>query len=68
VIAQKSNSNTVWFNFQTYVIFSSNLVSQVTLRCGGTDIVYGCHLLRCLHDPHFSCDCIMISSLSYTTY
>ena len=50
VTPQKYNSNTVWFNFQTYVIFSSNLVSQVTLRSGGTDTVYGCHLLRCLHN------------------
>jgi hypothetical protein len=25
--ALKSNSNTVWFNFQTYIIFSINLVS-----------------------------------------
>ena len=25
--ALKSNSNTVWFNFQTYIIFSMNLVS-----------------------------------------
>jgi hypothetical protein len=41
----KSNSNTVWFNFQTYIIFSINLVSLVTLRSSGTDIVYGCHLL-----------------------
>ena len=24
--ALKSNSNTVWFNFQTYIIFSINLV------------------------------------------
>jgi hypothetical protein len=45
VTAQKSNSNTIWFNFQTYVIFSSNLEAQVTLRSGGTDIVNGCHLL-----------------------
>jgi hypothetical protein len=30
--ALKSNSNTVWFNFQTYIIFSINLVSLVTLR------------------------------------
>ena len=30
--AQKSNSSTVWFNVETYVIFSINLVSQVTLR------------------------------------
>ena len=44
--AQKSNSNTVWFNFQTYIIFSINLVSQVTLRSSGTDILHGCHLLR----------------------
>jgi len=50
VTAQRSNSNTLWFNFQTYVIFSSNLVSQVTLRSSGTDIVYGCHLLRCLYN------------------
>ena len=40
------NSNTVWFNFQTYIIFSINLVSfKVTLRSSGTDILYGCHLL-----------------------
>ena len=43
---QRSNSNTVWFNFLTYIIFSINLVSQVTLRSCGTDIVWGCHLLR----------------------
>ena len=48
--AEKSKSNAVWFNFQTYVIFRSNLVSQVTLRSSGKDIVYGCHLLRCLHN------------------
>ena len=51
VTAQKSNYNTVWFNFQTYVIFGSNIVSKVTLRCSLTDIVYGCHLLRCLYNP-----------------
>ena len=50
VTAQKSNSITGWFNFETYVIFRSNLVSQVTLRSSGTDIVYGCHLLRCLYN------------------
>jgi hypothetical protein len=50
---QKSNSNTVWFNFQTYIIFSINLVSQVTLRSSGTDILYGCHLLRCLYNILF---------------
>jgi hypothetical protein len=48
--AQRSNSNTVWFNFQMYIIFSINLVSQVTLRSSGADIVYGCHLLRCLYN------------------
>ena len=52
--AQRSNSSTVWFNFQTYVIFSINLISQVTLRSSGTDILYGCHLLRCLYTiPYF---------------
>jgi hypothetical protein len=50
VTTQKSNSNTVWFNFQTYVIFSSNLLSQVTLRSSGTVIVYCCHLLRWLYN------------------
>ena len=50
VTAQKSNSNTVWFKMQTSVIFSSNLVSQVTLRSSGTVIMYGCHLLRCLYN------------------
>jgi hypothetical protein len=48
--AQKSNSNTVWLNFQTYIIFSINRVSHVTLRSSGTDILYGCHLLRCLYN------------------
>jgi hypothetical protein len=33
------------FNFQTYIIFSINLVSLVILRSSGTDILYGCHLL-----------------------
>jgi hypothetical protein len=33
-----------------YIIFSINLVSQVTLRSSGTDILYGCHLLRCLYN------------------
>ena len=55
--AQKSNSNTVRFNFQTYVIFSINLVSLVTLRSSGTDILNGCHLLRfrvrCLYNLRF---------------
>ena len=60
----KSNSNTVWFNFQTYIIFSINLVSLVTLRSSGTDILYGCHLLLDVCIIYFiSCDCIMNSSL-----
>ena len=67
--ALKSNSNTVWFNFQTYIIFSINLVSLVTLRSSGTDILYGCHLLLDVCIIYFiSCDCIMNSSLSYTIY
>ena len=48
--ALKSNSNTVRFNFQTYIIFSINLVSQVILRSSGTDMLYGCHLLRRLYN------------------
>ena len=67
--ALKSNSNTVWFNFQTYIIFSINLVSLVTFRSSGTDILYGCHLLLDVCIIYFiSCDCIMNSSLSYTIY
>ena len=67
--ALKSNSNTVRFNFQTYIIFSINLVSLVTLRSSGTDILYGCHLLLDVCIIYFiSCDCIMNSSLSYTIY
>ena len=68
--ALKSNSNTVWFNFQTYIVFSINLVSfKVTLRTSGTDILYGCHLLLDVCIIYFiSCDCIMNSSLSYTIY
>ena len=55
-----SNSNTVWFNFQTFIIFSINLVSLVTLRSSGTDILYGCHLLLDVCIIYFiSCDCIM---------
>ena len=52
------NSNTVWFNFQTYIIFSINLVSfKVTLRSSGTDILYGCHLLLDVCIIYFiSCD------------
>ena len=59
--ARKSNSNNVWFNFQTYIIFSINLVSSVTLRSNGTDILYGCHLLLDVCIIYFiSCDCIII--------
>ena len=44
----------VWFNFQdVYLIFSINLVSQVTLRSSGTDILHGCHLLRRLYDINY---------------
>ena len=65
----KSNYYTVWFNFQTYIIFSINLVSLVTLRYSGTDILYGYHLLLDVCIIYFSaCDCIMNSSLSYTIY
>ena len=68
--ALKSNSNTVWFNFQTYIIFSVNLVSLVTLRSSGTDILDGCHLLLDVCIIYFiSCDCIVNnSSLSYPIY
>ena len=67
--ALKSNSKTVWFNFQTYIIFSINLVSLVTLRSSGTDILYVCHLLLDVCIIYFiSCDCIMNSSLSYAIY
>jgi hypothetical protein len=37
-------------NFQRYIIFSINLVSQVTLTSSWTDILYGCYLLRCLYN------------------
>ena len=33
-----------------YLIFIINLVSQVTLRSSGTDILYGCHFLRRLYN------------------
>jgi hypothetical protein len=38
-----------WSN-DIYLIFSINLVLQVTLRSSGTDILYSCHLLRCLYN------------------
>ena len=68
--ALKSNSNTVWFNFQTYIIFSINLVSLVTFRSSGTYILYGCHLFLDVCIIYFiSCDCIVNnSSLSYPIY
>ena len=59
----------IYLYFQTYIIFSINLVSLVTLRSSGTDILYGCHLLLDVCILYFiSCDCIMNSSLSYTIY
>jgi hypothetical protein len=67
--ALKSNSNSVWFNFQTYIIFSINLVSLVTLRSSGTDILYGYHLLLDVCIIYcITCDCKVNSSLSYTIY
>ena len=67
--SSKSNSNTAWFNFQTYITFSINLVSLVTLRSSGTDMLYGCHLLLDVCIIYFiSCDCMVNSSLSYTIY
>jgi hypothetical protein len=33
-----------------YIIFSIYLLSQVTLISSGTDIVWGCHLLRCSYN------------------
>jgi hypothetical protein len=67
--ALKSNSNTVWFNFQTYITFSINLVSLVTLGSSGTDILYGCHLLLDVCIIYFiSCVCIINSLVSYTIY
>ena len=67
--ALTSNSNTVWFNFQTYIIFSINLVSLVTLRTSGTDILYDCHLLLDVCIIYFiSCDCIINYLVSYTIY
>ena len=68
--ALKSNSNTVWFNFQTYIIFSILVSFKVTLRSSGTDILYGCHLLLDVCIIYFiSCDCIVNnSSLSYPIY
>jgi hypothetical protein len=69
LIALKSNSNTVWFNLQTYMIFSFNLVSFVTLRSSATYVLYGCHLLLDVCIIYFiSFDCVMNSSLSYTIY
>ena len=45
------------------------VVSLVTLRSSGTDILYGCHLLLDVCIIYFiSCDSIMNSSLSYTIY
>ena len=49
LIAQKYISNAFFFTFQTYIIFTINLLSQGTLRCSGTNILYGCRLISCLH-------------------
>ena len=67
--ALKPNSNTIWFNFPTYIIFSINLESLVTFRSSGTYILYGCHLLLDVCIIYFiSCDCIIHSLVSYTIY
>jgi hypothetical protein len=42
--------NKTIYKIIVYLIFSINLVSQVTLRSSGTDILYGCHLLRRLYN------------------
>ena len=39
----------VWFS-DVYILFSIYLVSQVTLRSCGRDIVCGCYLLRCSYN------------------
>ena len=36
--------------FRRIYMFSINLVFEVTLKSSGTDIVYGCQLLRCLYN------------------
>ena len=59
----------IYIYFQTYMIFSINLVSLVTLISSGTDILYGCHLLLDVCIIYFiSCDCVKNSSLSYAIY
>jgi hypothetical protein len=62
--AQRSNSNTVWFNFQTYIIFSINLVSHVTLRSNGTGTLDGIwtHTIDTLQHQSLS-----LMSRTYTT-
>jgi hypothetical protein len=63
------NQTPNWWISSTILIFSINLVSLVTLRSSGTDILYGCHLLLDVCIIYFiSCDCIVNSSLSYTIY
>jgi hypothetical protein len=38
--AQKSNSNTVWFNFQTYIyIYSQTCIKRSPLGQGETDLI-----------------------------
>jgi hypothetical protein len=44
----KFDSSKIEFYFwDVYIIFGIYLVSQVTLISSSTDILYGCHLLRC---------------------
>jgi hypothetical protein len=40
----------IWQLIDLILTFNINLVSQVTLRSSGTDVLYGCHLLRCLYN------------------
>ena len=47
--------------FMSYQIFRNDgsgiyIYTVVTLRSSGTDILYGCHLLRCLYNILISCD------------
>ena len=51
-----------------YIKNSINLVSQVTLRSSGTDILYGCHLLRSLYIYIFSLIFRHIYMFNFQTY
>jgi len=52
VIFLKDTNFNYYIYIYIYLIFSINLVSQVTLRSSGTDILYGCHLQlsKCIKD------------------